>query len=141
LDSLQAAQNGLEAIVREIAFYGKAKGKCDKLEEEFYDVVADDLNTAKALAVLQKVIDADCKDNAKLATIYKMDEILGLRLEGLVKNALEISDEAQIILDERAEVREAKDWKASDKLREKLIALGVEVHDTPDGQRAIHIKF
>ena len=141
MESLQAAQNGLEAIIREIAFYGKPKGRCDKFEEEFYEAVADNLNTSKALAVFQKVIDADCKDSAKLATILKMDEVLGLRLDGLVKNAMDISDEAKIILDERAKARDAKDWERSDKLRDKLIALGVEVHDTPDGQKAIHIKF
>ncbi len=141
LTSLQAAQNGLEAIIRTIAFYGKPKGACKKLEEEFYEAVSNDLNTAKGLAVLQKVIDSDYKNSAKLATIYKMNEVLGLRLEGLVKNAMDISDEAKIILEERLKARDNKDWERSDKLRDKLTALGVEVHDTPEGQKAIHIKF
>jgi cysteinyl-tRNA synthetase len=141
LDSLQAAQNGLIAIVREIAFYGKAKGRCEKFEEEFDEAVGDDLNTAKGLAVLQKVIDADCKDSAKMATILKMDEILGLRLESLAENALNISDEAKIILEERAKARKDKNWDASDKLRDKLIILGVEVQDGPEGQKAIQIQL
>lgn len=141
LESLQAAQNGLAAIVRAIAFYPKAKGDCKELEEEFYEAISDDLNTSKALAVLQKVIESDCKDNAKLATILKMDEVLGLRLEGLVKNALDITGEAVVILEERIKARDNKDWPSADRLRDKLTALGVEVQDTPDGQRAIQIKF
>lgn len=141
LESLQAAQNGLSAIVRAIAFYPKAKGGCKELEEEFYEAISDDLNTSKALAVVQKVIESDCKENAKLATILKMDEVLGLRLEGLVKNALDITGEAVVILEERIKARDNKDWPSADRLRDKLTALGVEVQDTPDGQRAIQIKF
>lgn len=140
-DSLQAAQNGLKAIVRVMAFYGKPKGKCEEFEQEFQEAVSNDLNTAKGLAVLQKVIDADCKDSAKMATILKMDEVLGLCLEGLAQNALDISDEAKIILEERVKARDGQDWVAADKLRDKLKALGVEVHDTPDGQKAVEVKL
>jgi cysteinyl-tRNA synthetase len=70
-----------------------------------------------------------------------MDEVLGLRLEGLVKNALDITGEAVVILEERIKARDNKDWPSADRLRNKLTALGVEVQDTPDGQRAIQIKF
>jgi len=140
-DSMQAAQNGLLAIVRELAFYGKPKGKCEKFEEEFYDAISDDLNTSKGLAILQKVMEADCKDGAKLATILKMDEVLGLNLEALIRNALDISDEAQMILDKREIARKNKDWVESDRLRSKLIALDVEVQDTSDGQRAVQVKL
>lgn len=140
-ESLQAAQNGLKAIVREIAFYGKPKGHCQEIEEEFYAAMADDLNSPKAVALIQKVIDSDHKNGAKLATILAMDKILGLCLEDLASRSLEIDDDAKIILEARDKARAAKDWQASDKLRDKLIALGVEVHDTPEGQEAIQIRF
>lgn len=139
--SLEAAQNGLRAIVREIAFYGKPKGRCEEIEEEFYQVINDDLNTPKAVALIQKVIDSDHKSGAKLATLLKMDQILGLCLDDLVKAALDIDDDAKIILEERVKARAAKDWQTSDKLRDKLIALGVEVHDSEEGQEAIQIRF
>lgn len=141
LESLQAAQNGLKSLVAQIASFDKPKGKCKDLEEEFDRVVADDINTAKALAVLQKVLDSDNPSGAKLATIFKMDEILGLRLEVLRKNALDITDEAQMLLDERVKARQNQDWEKSDKLRDKLKALDVEVHDSKDGQRAIQVKL
>ena len=114
---------------------------CKEFETEFYEAINDDLNTSKGLAVLQKVIDTDCKDNDKLATIFKMDEVLGLCLEGLIHKALDISDEAQIILEERAKARDRQDWAAADKLRDKLTVLGVEVQDMPSGQRAVQVKL
>jgi cysteinyl-tRNA synthetase len=30
-------------------------------------------------------------------------------------------------------LREAKQWSASDRVRDDLVALGIEVRDTPDG--------
>ncbi|OGY93742.1 MAG: cysteine--tRNA ligase [Candidatus Komeilibacteria bacterium RIFOXYC1_FULL_37_11] len=140
-DSLQAAQNGLKAIIREIAFYGKPKGGCQELEEEFYQAIGDDLNTPKGLAILQKIIDSENKPGAKMASILNIDEVLGLRLGTLAKNALDISSDAKIILEERAKARDSQDWVRSDKLRDKLIALGVEVQDTTDGQKAIQVTL
>jgi cysteinyl-tRNA synthetase len=140
-ESLDAAQSRLTNIIKEIAWYDKPKGKCKDLCEEFNQAMADDINTAKALAVLQKVIESDNPSSAKMRCILKMDEVLGLDLENLKNKALELSGEIDIILKKRKEVREKKDWSESDRLRDKLVALGVDVQDTPKGQRAIQVKF
>ena len=39
------------------------------------------------------------------------------------------------MLDERAAARAARDWAASDRLRDELLSRGVTVEDTRDGQR------
>lgn len=39
------------------------------------------------------------------------------------------------MLRQRIEVRQNKDFAASDRLRDELAALGVEVRDTPKGQQ------
>ena len=39
----------------------------------------------------------------------------------------------QMVLEERAKAREAKDWAASDHIRDSLAALGIKVKDTKDG--------
>ena len=39
------------------------------------------------------------------------------------------------LLDQRAAARTARDWAASDRLRDELLARGVAVEDTRDGQR------
>lgn len=140
-EALDSAQSRISNIIKEIVWYDKPKGKCKDLLDEFYQAMADDLNTAKALAVLQKVIDSDNPSSAKMQCILKMDEVLGLNLENLRDKALELSDDIKIILDKREEVRKKKDWAESDRLRDKLIALGVDIQDTSEGQRAIQIKF
>ena len=40
----------------------------------------------------------------------------------------------EVALELRARVRAAKDWAASDQIRDGLAVAGVEVRDTPDGQ-------
>jgi cysteinyl-tRNA synthetase len=46
-----------------------------------------------------------------------------------------IPPEIQALLDRRAEARKARDWRASDLLRDELALLGWEVKDTKEGQR------
>ena len=48
---------------------------------------------------------------------------------------LEISPEITALLKEREAARLAKDWKQSDILRNKLLEVGIEVQDTPNGQK------
>jgi cysteinyl-tRNA synthetase len=139
--SIEAAHKALYNIVREISFYEKPKGKCDEFVDEFNEALADDLNTAKALAIIQKILDSDCKDGAKLNTIFKLDKVLGLDLKFLREKALDFSSDVPPILDKRALARKSEDWSESDRLRDKLIALGVEVQDTADGQKAVQVKL
>jgi cysteinyl-tRNA synthetase len=46
-----------------------------------------------------------------------------------------IDEEIQSLLDERVAARAARDWAASDRLRDKLAGRGIAVEDTRDGQR------
>ena len=45
------------------------------------------------------------------------------------------ADEVAKLANEREQARLAKDWKKSDELRDKLVALGWEVRDTKEGQK------
>jgi len=99
------------------------------------------LNTSKALSVLQAVIDSDYPSEAKLETILKMDKILGLDLDNLRKKILNIPEEAKELLKQRQEARDNKEWEESDKLRDELEILGVEVKDSKQGQKAVLLKI
>jgi len=46
-----------------------------------------------------------------------------------------IDAETQALLDERVAARTARDWAASDRLRDELAQRGIAVEDTRDGQR------
>ena len=44
-----------------------------------------------------------------------------------------IRDEVESLLARRSIARHAKDWMAADEIRDRLVEMGVEVKDTPDG--------
>ena len=138
--SLEAAKRGLKNIIKEIAFYDKPLVGCSELEGEFYKAMSDDLNTSQALAILQKVIDSNYPSSAKLKSILKIDEVLGLGLKKLRVEALNIPIKYKKILKKRSQARKNKDWILSDKLRKELESFNIEVQDNKVGQRAIKIN-
>ncbi len=105
--SLEAAKNGLNNIIKEIAFYNKPKTGCIELELKFYEALADDLNTSKALSILQKIIESNNSSSAKLKSILKIDEVLGLGLKKLRVEALNIPIKYKKILKKRSQARKA----------------------------------
>lgn len=106
----------------------------------FNAAVCDDLKTPEALSALENVLAIGSKvmhaDNA-LELISYMDHVLGLNLLSLSRTDLRVrpkaatitDDEIETILTRRKEARAAKDFAASDALRDELIAAGVEVMD------------
>ena len=140
-EALEAAQNALVNLVKTIVNFDDG-GKADAVSlEKFYSSLADDLNTPQAVAVLQEVLASNLSDQEKLATIYKMDEVLGLDLKNLKKQILSLSAEEKDLLTQREQARNNKDWALSDALRVRLQSLGVEVEDTAGGQKAMRMKI
>lgn len=106
--------------------------------ERFDAAVAEDLNTAVGLTVLEEVAALKKVDAAeKLAAIAAMDAVLGLGLLDLARTDLRLrpkaatitEDEIEAVLTQRKEARAAKDFATSDALRDELAARGVEVMD------------
>ncbi|ABF52072.1 cysteinyl-tRNA synthetase [Sphingopyxis alaskensis RB2256] len=114
---------------------------------EFDDAISNDLNTASAFPTSEKlaltklveeaVTDPFIQLDNRLRLIATMDQIFGLRLLELDRIDLRIrpktatitESEIEAILTRRKEARAAKDFATSDKLRDELIAAGVEVMD------------
>ena len=106
--------------------------------ERFDAAVAEDLNTAVGLTVLEEVAALKKVDaGEKLAAIAAMDAVLGLGLLDLGRTDLRIRPKAatiteaeiEAVLTQRKEARAAKDFATSDRLRDELAAQGVEVMD------------
>jgi cysteinyl-tRNA synthetase len=137
-DALHAAASGLARLRR--AAQG-ADTPADLSAEpmaryraRFIDAVADDLATPKALATAHEVASAsDLTDPQRRALLLDFDQVLGLDL-GIAPEEAQLPDGARELLERRAAARAARDFAASDALRDELAALGVEVRDTPDGQ-------
>ena len=108
------------------------------LRDKFAAAMSDDLNTAVALVALEETLAMKKVDaGVKRAVIEEMDQVLGLGLFGLTRTDLRIrpSDariteaEIEAELFRRKEARVAKDFAASDAIRESLADSGVEVMD------------
>ena len=142
-DNLAAAQTRLKRLVQAVtalrdrppvASAASALPYRERLEE----AVSDDLNTPRALPVLDELI-ADKRISAgdRLAALADFDAVLGLDLLALARTDLRVRpagaaiDETAIALRlaERREARAAKDFARSDAIRTELAAVGVEVMD------------
>lgn len=110
---------------------------CDLLAR-FDAAISDDLNTAVALTVLDEAVALKKVDaGQKLAVIAQMDAVLGLNLTCLNRSDLRVrpaaaqieAEDIEDALNRRKEARAAKDFAASDAIRDSLLARGVEVMD------------
>jgi len=117
---------------------GDEWGKLQDALDKFDAAIADDLNTAVALTALDDVLAMRKVDLEKKAALAKaMDEVLGLDLFNLTRADLRIRPKSATIteaeieaaLARRKEARAAKDFAASDAIRDELAAQGVEVMD------------
>ncbi|HXI45429.1 MAG TPA: cysteine--tRNA ligase [Candidatus Acidoferrales bacterium] len=108
----------------------------------FEAALDDDLNVSAGLAAIFDLVRESNRriaerrlstsDAARIAaTIRDLDAVLGI----LPVTADELPSGAAELLEARLAARAARDWAASDRLRDELAALGVAVEDTRDGQR------
>lgn len=100
--------------------------------------LSDDLGTPKALTILEEVIgEGGQPPIVRLDLLEVFDKTLGLNLLTLDRTDLRIrpksatitEDEIEAVLVRRKEARAAKDFAASDALRDELAGKGVEVMD------------
>ena len=110
----------------------------------FTDALRDDLNVAKAIAAVNEAVGARPAPGAacphrELASLLAMDSVLGvLGRNAPVAGAAPAEDprfvaKVEALIADRAAARAAKDWPASDRIRDELAALGVTVKDGPQG--------
>ncbi|MFA5359686.1 MAG: cysteine--tRNA ligase [Patescibacteria group bacterium] len=144
-EALEAAENGLKNLYSQISNirsvdycngvyskYGEIK-KDSNFKNDFLAAINDDLNMPKALAVVQELLKSDVKNENKFGTILDFDAVLGLNIE-LMSMFDMTNPEIRKLLDERQIAREKKDFKESDRLRDKIEKLGCIVKDIKDGQ-------
>ncbi|MBX3564604.1 MAG: cysteine--tRNA ligase [Sphingomonas sp.] len=125
--ALEARVEGPEAHVEEHAWL-------DQLDA----AAADDLNTPKALVVLDEMLaDKRLTPSERLSLLIHFDGILGLNLYNLTRenlrlrpaNATLTAGDIEARLAERKQARAARDFARSDAIRDELAAAGVEVMD------------
>jgi cysteinyl-tRNA synthetase len=149
LAAATAAVARLDAAVAALESYREERADDPELPDvlagaraSFGDALDDDLNISAALAaVFDLVRDLNRRVEARslstadasraLAALRDLDVVLGV-----LPDATEaLQPELRALLVEREAARAARDWAASDRLRDELAGRGIVVEDTRDGQR------
>jgi len=138
-DAMHAASSGLARLRRAAAVPDEAIDLAvepmARYRARFADAIADDLATPKALATAHEVASAaDLTHAQRRALLLDFDRVLGLDLGAADTVPAPLPAGAVELLERRAAARAARDFAASDALRDDLSALGVEVRATPEGQ-------
>jgi cysteinyl-tRNA synthetase len=149
LPAAAAAVERLDALLTALAAYAEARDDdptlpavLDTMRAGFEAGLDDDLNISASLGALfdgvrelNRRIDARSLSTADAVragdAIRALDAVLGVTAPA--EEALE--PELQALLDARAAARASRDWAAADGLRDELLARGVAVEDSRDGQR------
>jgi cysteinyl-tRNA synthetase len=137
--SLQAAGNAARRIReagRRLA-EGESPAELAVHRDAFFDALAEDFNTARALAALYEWIAAanQLPDGTGDSHLREMLGVLGL--ESLLSDEEGPPAEAVELAERRAGARAAKDWGEADRLRDELRDLGWEVRDGPQGPELV----
>ncbi len=104
-----------------------------KTKEEFLKYINDDLNIPMALSTVWEAIK---ENKISRDTLLKFDQILGLKIkEGLDKKEVALPAEISMIIAERDQARNNKQWNKSDELRLKLEGMGYKVEDSKEGTK------
>lgn len=141
-EALQAAQTALTRLweaTAELIQDGEMEEmgpEAEAMRQRFHQCINRDLDLPGAVAVIHEALGSKrLAGGQRLTLAADFDRVLGI---DLLKMGIELSrtrPEHREILAQRAEARTDKDWAQSDRLRDQLRSLGLEVKDTAQGQR------
>ena len=159
-EALQASERGLKRLWEAHENLKKIHGTSSKpqdeeldkkvniLIDEFEEFLNDDFNTAKVLAnmfelvpVINGIKDKHLPATALAASTIErlqqqmklyVEDILGLRMETAADHS-KLDGVVQLLIKMRKESRAKKDYVTSDKIRNELQTLGIQLKDEKDG--------
>lgn len=139
-EGLASAQKSYERLIRlcdkakdvmnnNLSTVALAKEDSDIIDRMF-SFLQDDLNTPGLLGVIFEHITEIAHNKHDLAAVKSiLMNILGLTLELLPEQKMELTPEIESLMNDRHKARQEKNWVRADELRDQLIKLGVDVHD------------
>lgn len=159
-EALNAAEKGFKKLSAALTAVKsmQASGDADKnqtlvdtlysLSNACYTHMSDDFNTAKTLAVLfemasrindfksgnASVADVSVKtfENFKSTYVRFMEEVLGLAEESIQDNSL-LDGTIRVLIELRKKARTDRNFALSDKIRDDLKQIGIQLKDGKDG--------
>jgi len=156
---LDFTSSGLEASEKGYIKLMEALSSVDKIEvfkessidiqawkQKCYDAMNDDFNTPVLIANLFDAVKFVNLLNEKKATISTKDleefkitlnafvfDVLGLKNELQQDSSDKLNGVIEMLITMRKDARDNKDWALSDKIRDELAALGIQLKDGKDG--------
>ncbi len=152
---MESSKNALERILTAVETLDRlaANASGELTEEEkaaleemkqfrtkFEEAMDDDLNTADAVSAifeLVKFANTKADENSSKAftealkkEIAELCDILGLKTEKKEEN---LDAEVEALIEQRQAARKAKDFAKADEIRDKLLAMGIQLKDTREG--------
>ncbi|MCB0482126.1 MAG: cysteine--tRNA ligase [Flavobacteriales bacterium] len=158
-DALKAAEKGYKKLMNSLKAVksldldfakqkGESDGDVDRMIVELFENLSDDLNTAKALAVLfemsalinglsnQQVHPNTLSIDSfkKLASTFSdvIENVLGLQ-DDASGSTNKLNDVMNLLIELRAKARADRDWSTSDKIRDDLQSAGITLKDNKEG--------
>ena len=151
-EALSAAEKGFERMMEAYSNIDKiqisetSSVNLAELRGKCFDALNDDLNTPilishlfeavriinSAIGGSEKVCKEDITELKKLFDDFAFN-VMGIVAETNSSNNQILSDVIDLMLNERLEAKKRKDFESSDRIRNKLTELGVEIKDTKDG--------
>jgi cysteinyl-tRNA synthetase len=161
-EALQASEKGLKRlweayeILKKLKLTGNTEAtdaalnsKCLQLIATFDEHMNDDFNTAKVLAsmfelvpVINSIKDGLVKTDALASTTIALlqekfksyiEDIFGLKDMGSAGDNGKLTSVMELLIDIRKEAKSKKDFATSDKIRNQLTAMGINLKDEKDG--------
>jgi cysteinyl-tRNA synthetase len=152
-EALLAAEKGLQKLLKAISTLKKIKPSAKStvdvaaLSKFCHEAMDDDLNSPVLISYLfegvriinsahdgtEKFTDEDLEAMAKLFNTFVFD-ILGLRDEATSGGDEKLTDDLmKIIIGQRQDAKNRKEWAQSDKIRNELKNAGIDLKDLKDG--------
>ena len=153
-EALKAAEKGMDRLMKAVETLSKIKPSGastvdpSDLERRCAEAMADDLNSPMVISAMfdwVRTINSAVEGKETLtkedletltATFHRYAfEVLGLKDEKSAAGAGRdrVTPLVEMLLEERLKARAAKDWAASDRIRDGLAAAGIRVKDRKDG--------
>jgi cysteinyl-tRNA synthetase len=160
-DALNAAEKGFRKLQNALTLVKKLEHKesikpnaeltdaLNTLTKSLYQQMSDDFNTAKTLAVLFDMssrindfqsgnyavsdVDAETFDGFKSSYIGFMEEVLGLKEEE-AQNTQLLNGVIEVLIEMRKKARTDRNYALSDKIRDDLKRIGIQLKDGKNGE-------
>jgi cysteinyl-tRNA synthetase len=105
-------------------------------DARFREAVGDDLDMPAVVVLVNELASStDVSEGERYALLASWDAVLGLDLEREARSGWEPTEEMRRLMAERDAARGSKDYATSDRIRDELASMGLEVMDTEDGTR------